>query len=170
MDSGSLASVGKVGDAGLHAEGELVLLDAGAGFGVADELVVLFVECAQAVEGVASDLGGDAGRVVDEQDGVAAAAEGDTGVLAREVAGGPEAGGDGLVLLVVRGAGDQDDEGGEVVVEGAQTVGDPGAEAGAAGDLVAGLHVGDGGLVVDGLGVHRADEAHVVDHFGRVGQ
>ena len=41
-------------------------------------------------------------------------------------------------------------------------------EARPAGDLVAGLHVGDGRLVVDRLGVHAADEAHVVDHLGRV--
>src|SRR3712207_8524262 len=33
--------------------------------------------------------------------------------------------------------------------------------------LVAGLHATDGRLVVDGLGVHRADEAHVVDHLRR---
>src|SRR5262249_987021 len=41
-----------------------------------------------------------------------------------------------------------------------------GAEARPAGDLVAGLDVADGRLVVDGLGVHAADEAQVIDHAG----
>ena len=59
---------------------------------------------------------------------------------------------------------------GRFVIQRAEAVGSPGAEAGAAGDLVAGLHVGDGRLVVDGLGVHGADEAHVIHHLGRPGE
>ena len=37
-------------------------------------------------------------------------------------------------------------------------------------ELVAGLHVGDRRLVVDRLGVHAADEAHLVGHARRVGK
>jgi hypothetical protein len=87
-------------------------------------------------------------------------------VFAGEIAAGPEAGGDGLELFLVAGFGDQDDEGRQVGVDRAEAVADPGAEAGTAADLVAGLHVGDGGLVVDGLGVHRPDDAQVVDALG----
>ena len=97
-------------------------------------------------------------------------AERHAGVLARQIAGRPEPGRDGLQLLRVRRLGHQDDERRQVLVERAQAVGDPGAQAGPAGDLVAGLHEGDGRLVVDGVGVHAADEAHVVDHLGRVRQ
>src|SRR4051794_26922003 len=60
-----------------------------------------------------------------------------------------------------------DDERGQVLVVGAQAVAEPGAEAGAAGDLVAGADVGDGGVVIDRLGVHGLDEAQVVDAAGR---
>ncbi len=73
-------------------------------------------------------------------------------------------------LFRVRRAGHQHDERRQVVVQRAEAVGGPCAEAGAAGDLVARLHVGDRRLVVDRLGVHAADEAHVVDHLGRVRQ
>ena len=91
-------------------------------------------------------------------------------MLAREVARRPEPGRDRLHLLGVRGPGDQDDERGQVVVHRPQAVRHPGAEAGPARDLVAGLHVGDRRLVVDRLGVHAPDEAQVVDHPRRVGQ
>ncbi len=91
-------------------------------------------------------------------------------MLAGQVAGRPETGGDGLHLLRVGRLGDHDHERRQVLVERAEAVGRPRAEAGPAGDLIAGLHHGDGRLVVDGVGVHGADEAHVVHHLGRRGQ
>src|SRR5439155_1111470 len=99
--------VGQLRHAGLHAEGHLVLLDARVRLGVADGAVGHLVELPQAVEGAAADLGGDARRVVDVEDRVTGGAEGDAGVLAGQVTGRPQAGGDGLHLFGVAGAGDE---------------------------------------------------------------
>ena len=167
---GLVGDVGQLGDAGLHPEGQLVLLDPRVRLGVAHELVVHLVEGLEPVERVAAHLRRNARRVVDVQDRVAAAAERDPGVLARQVARRPQPRRDRLQLLGVRRLGHQHDERRQVVVERAQAVRGPGAQARPAGDLVAGLHVGDRRLVVDRLGVHAPDEAHVVDHPGRVGQ
>ena len=79
----------------------------------------------------------------------------------------PQPGRDRLHLLGVRRPGDHHDERRQVVVERAQAVRRPRAEARPAGDLVAGLHERDRRLVVDRLGVHAADEAQVVDHLRR---
>ncbi len=92
------------------------------------------------------------------------------GVLARQIAARPEPGRDGLKLFHVGRLGHHDDEGRQVLVERAQPVRNPGTQAGPAGDLVARLGEGDGRLVVDGVGIHAADEAHFVDHLGRVRQ
>jgi hypothetical protein len=91
-------------------------------------------------------------------------------VLARQVARRPEPRGDRLHLLGVARLGDQHHEGGEVVVERTEAVRDPRPEARAARDLVARLHVADGRLVVDGLGVHASNEAHIINHLRRVGE
>ncbi len=159
---GLVLDLGEFGNGSLHAEGHLELLDPGVGFGIPDLGMGQFVELPETVELASSDVGWYAGGIVDEEDGIAGGAEGDAGVFAGEVATGPETTGDGLELFLVGGLGDEDDEGGEVGVEGAESVGDPGAEAGPAADHVAGLHGGDGGFVVDGLGVHGADEGDVI--------
>ena len=61
-----------------------------------------------------------------------------------------------------------DDERGQVVALAAEAVGKPRAEAGLAGNLVAGLDVGDGGVVIDGFGVDAFDDGEVVRNFRRV--
>ncbi len=167
---GFLGEVSEFGHAGLHAERHFVLLDASVGLGVGDFLVGDFVEGVDAIEGFAADGGGDARGIVDVEDGVASGTEGDAGVFAGEVAGGPEAGGDGLFLGAVGGGGDEDDEGREVLIHGAEAVGGPGAEAGAAGDLVAGLHGSNGGLVVDGFGMEGAHPTDIVCGLAEVGE
>ena len=91
-------------------------------------------------------------------------------MLARQIAARPEPGRDGLKLFHVGRLGHHDDESRQVLVERAQSVGSPGAQARPAGDLVARLGEGDGRFVVDGVGVHAADETHFVDHLGRVRQ
>ena len=95
-------------------------------------------------------------------------AERDARVFAGQKSGRPQPGRDRLHLLGVGGLGDQHDERRQVLVERAEAVGRPRPEARPAGDLVAGLHERDGRLVIDGFGVHAADEAHVVDHLRRV--
>ena len=56
-------------------------------------------------------------------------------------------------------------KGREIFAGVAESVAGPRAEAGATRLLVAGLEKCDGGVVVDGLGVHRANEAHIVGDF-----
>ena len=167
---GFVRDIGQFGHAGLHAEGQLVLLDAGVRCGIAHLAVVDFVQFPQPVERRAADLGGDAVGVVDVKNRIAAGAEGNAGVLARQIAGRPQAGRNRLHLLGVGRIGHQHDEGRQIVIHRAQAVGSPCAQARTAGNLVAGLHVADGRLVVDGLGVHAADEANVVDVLGQIRQ
>ena len=59
----------------------------------------------------------------------------------------------------------QDNKGGQVFICTAETVAGPSTKAGASGLLMAGLEKGDRWIVIDGLGMHRADEAHFVDNF-----
>jgi len=76
----------------LHAEGHLVLRDAGLRLGVAEALVVHLVELVESVEHVAAQLVVHAGRVVEVQHRAAAGAQRDAGVLRREEAGAPQPG------------------------------------------------------------------------------
>ena len=55
------------------------------------------------------------------------------------------------------------DEAGQVAVLGAEAVGHPGAEAGPAQPGGAGVHEHDAAVVRDVVGVHRADDADIVD-------
>ena len=60
-------------------------------------------------------------------------------------------------------AGAHGDEAGQVLVLGPQAVGDPGPHAGPRQPAVAAVHQHQRRLVVGHVGVHRADDAHVVD-------
>ena len=64
----------------------------------------------------------------------------------------------------------EDNEGGEVLVQAAESVGKPRTHRRLTGHHVAGIRKHIGRLVVDGLRVHRLDDANVVRHLGRVGQ
>jgi len=138
--------------------------------GVAYLLVVDLVERVETFDGAFAQAVRHAWRVIDEEDGIARAAEGNTGVLTWQVATGPESGGDGLFLLPVRGGGDEDDEVRQVLVYRSKPVGSPGTKAGTAGDLVPGLHRGDGGFMIDGLGVQAAHPADVIGILRQIRQ
>ena len=86
-------------------------------------------------------------------------------MFAWQITSGPQPIGDSLQLLSVCGLGHEHDERWQILIHGAQTVGNPRSKARLAGDLVAGLHEGNGRFVVDGFGVHRAHEAQIVRHF-----
>src|SRR4051812_35008782 len=104
---------------------------------------------------VSLSMPGGVGQV---EHGVLARAKADALVLAGQKAVAPQAREDGLVGAVAAPLRDQDDKLGQVLVEAAQAVAQPGAEAGPARLLVAGLDVGGGGVVVDGLGIERFDD------------
>jgi hypothetical protein len=153
-----LADVHDAGDAGLHAEGEFVLGDAGDGLGVAEFGGLEFVEVAKGVEGAAAEGAVHAGGVGDEEDGVAFGS-----ALHALVNGGNEAGAPaGLAAGGLGAGGDEGDEAGEVLVVGAEAVGGPGAHGGAALAVVAGVEEELGGGVVELVGLHRVDETHFI--------
>ena len=60
---------------------------------------------------------------------------------------------------------DQDHKGGKILVIAPQAVIDPRADTGAARELRPGLEKSDGRVVIDGLGLHRPDDAEVVHDF-----
>ena len=64
-------------------------------------------------------------------------------------------------------AGADGDEPGQVLVLGAQAVGDPGAQAGAGGHSLAGVHQQAAAGVVDVVADHRADHAQGISAGGR---
>ena len=66
--------------------------------------------------------------------------------------------------------GNHHDEGGQVLVDRPQPIGDPRAQARPARELKPGLRKRHRRIVIDLLGVHRLDEAQVVDHLGGVRQ
>src|SRR4051812_26119726 len=59
---------------------------------------------------------------------------------------------------------------GEVLILRAESVVDPGAEAGESGEATAGDEGELGGGVVDAVGLHGADEGDLVDDFLKMGQ
>ena len=73
----------------------------------------------------------------------------------------------GIGVLAARG---KDDEPGEVGVLGAQSVRDPGPQAGPSEPGGAGLHEQLGRGVVELVGMHRFEESELVGYPGEVGQ
>lgn len=157
------AEIGEFGHAALHAEGHLVVGDAGLDVGVADAGVVDVVEAVQRVEHGAAVPLLHAGRVFDKEHGISLPAQGHAGVLRGQEAAAPHAGEERLRLAFLREGGGEDDKGGQVIALAAQAVGEPGAEAGFAGHLAAGHDEGAGGIVINGAGVdglHERDLIH----------
>ena len=151
--------VGQLGHRRLHAVGQLVLGDAGDDLRVAGLGVVQVVERGDVVEHLPPRRPRAAGRVGEVEHRLLAAAELDALIARRQEAAAPEA---VVERLVGPPAREQDDERRQVLVLAPQAVGDPGAHARPAGELRAGLHERDRRVVVDRLGVHRADDADVV--------
>ena len=159
--------VGQLGNRRLHAIAQLVLGDPGDDLGVAGLGVVQVVERGDVVEHLPPRRPRAAGRVGEIEHRLLAAAQ-----LHALVARGQEAASPQAVVkrLVGPPAREQDDEGRQVLVLAPQAVGDPRPHARPARELRAGLHERDRRVVVDRLGLHRADQADVVGDRGRVRQ
>ena len=126
--SGLVGEIRELGHGGLHAEGEFVLGDAGVGLGVAHGFVELAIHVVDAVNHGATEVAVDAGRVAQVQDRITAGAECDRGVFGREKTGSPEAVGKRLDVARDGHLRGEHDEGRELVVDGAEAVGEPRAE------------------------------------------
>ena len=122
------------------------------------------VQVVQGIERHAAHLAVHAGRVGNIEHRVALGA-----ALHALVDGRQEAGAERILAAVgLRAAGDQHDEAGQVLVLGAQAVGDPRAHRRAARPRRAGEDQQLGRGVVELVGVHRVDEAQLVGHLGQV--
>ncbi len=121
--------------------------------------MVQVVERADVVEHLAAGGRRAASGIGEVEHRLLAAAELDALVAGRQEAAAPEA---VIQRLVGPAPREQHDECRQVLVEATETVGDPRAHAGPARELRAGLHERDRRVVVDRLGLHRADERDVV--------
>ena len=157
---GFVGDVHQFGNAGLHAEGHLVLAYLGGDLGIAQGCVAGEVELVDRVDEGALVFCGYAFGVAQVEHGVAFAVKMNALVLAGEKTAVPLAGCDGLVLASSDGG--ENDETGEVLGVRAESVKNPGAHAGASGYLGPRVHVGVGGVVVDLFGMHGTDDANVV--------
>lgn len=113
---GLVRDVGEFGNRGLHAVGELVLLDAGVDLRIGKFGELLFVELGEVIEHFASGRCGVAGGVGKIEDGVADGHEFDAGVFGREEARPPKPVVKGLAIGAAGATGNHGDEIREVFV------------------------------------------------------
>ena len=154
--------VEQVGHARLHAEGHLVLGDAGLDLRVAQDAVTLIIERRDLVELFAADFARDALGVLQVEDAFALIAELNPLELGGEEACAPKAVVQRLVGRTAAAKRGHHHVSGQVGVLAAEAVSGPRADARAAGKLAARLHEGDGRVMVDRLRMHPADDAPFV--------
>ena len=165
-----IGKVSQLRNRGLHSIRHFVLLNPGIDLRVAKLLEFLLVQFRQVVQHAASSRGIEAGRVVQVEHRIADAHEFHAGVLRREKAAAPQS---VIERLTIRTTGSARNEGHktrEIVVGAAESVGKPRADARAPRELMAGLEKGDRRVVIDRLGVHRADQGDVVRDAGDIRQ
>jgi hypothetical protein len=131
----------------------------------------MLVHLTESIEHRAASFDGDAVRVVDEQNRICAGAQSNSRVLAGKKARAPETRRDRLHIgFGMKVLGLQHNEGGQVLIHAAQSVVDPGTDAGASRDHESSLEEGDRRFVIDRVGIHAADDGDVVSHLGDVWQ
>ena len=166
---GLVGEVGELGHAGLHAEGHLILADAGRDLGVAGAFESASVQFGESVEHLAAESAGKALGVAQVEHGILGAAELHALVTRGQEAAAPVVVVQGLVARALH-AREEHEVVGEVLVVAAKAVARPCADAGASGNLVAGQELRHGRRMVDLVGVHRLDEAQVVRDLPKVRQ
>ena len=156
------AEIGQLGHARLHAEGHLILGNAGLRLGIGEALVVALIETPQRVEHGASVVAIDSGRIFNVEDRIPRPAQGDAVILRGEKAAAPHPREERLGLALFRKSRGEHDKGGQVIALAAEPVADPRSETRLAGDLAAGHDEGAGGIVIDRIGPYRLDHGDVV--------
>ena len=138
-------------------------------FGIAEFLELFLIDLGNAIKHAAAQVAVDALGILEVQDRFLAATKVDALVFAGQEAAAPQA----RVQSLIGRAGsarDHYDVGGQVLVRAAQAVADPGSKAGFAELLGAGENVGDGRIMVDGLGMHRFNDGDVIGNAANVRQ
>ena len=154
------AEIGQFGHRCLHAKRHFILSDAGVNFRVRAFPGQQAVEPLDFLDHLTLRALADAFGIAHVMDGVAFGLKKNAFKPARQETGGPLPGRNRLGAgFALRG---QHDKAGQLVGLRAETVEQPGAHAGPALDLRAGVHERVRRIVVDLLGVHRADDANVV--------
>lgn len=149
----------------LHPVGHFEAVDPGIDLGVSDDAEFVLVEFLEGVEGLALEVGADAGWVGEVEDRVAGLPERDA-----LIDGGEEAAAEITGPAAEAAGGVEHDERGEVLGNGAETVGGPGAEAGSPEDLGPGVHENLAGGMVEGVGLDGADDGEIIYDLGQVWQ
>ena len=153
-------------DTRLHPECHFILGDPGRDLRISDRLLALLVDRIDLIDGVAAHFWADPVRIAQIEHRIARIAEFHPLVLRREESRRPEPVIEGLVIGAPGAKRGQHHIGREIRVGAAQTVAEPGSDAGASRQLVSGLAKRNRGIVVDRFGVHRADQAQIVRHGG----
>ena len=149
--------VGQFGHRSLHAKGHFVLGDAGLRFRIADFSERLADSAVPANRACGGELPRSTPGGLDRiQHRITLAAQGDALMLARQEPGAPQAVVQRLSFFAAGPGCGQHDKGGQILVQRAQAIAEPGSQTGAARQLVAGADVGNGRIVIDRFGVQRS--------------
>ena len=167
---GFIFQIEQIRHGSLHAKGHFVLGDARFDFRIAFLLQRQAVHLPKAIEHGAATVARHAGGVIEVEYGIAGGAQLHALVFAGQESGAPQSRKQALIRIAVAGQGIHDDERGKIFIHAAQAVVEPCAHAGTSGKLAAGLHEGDGGIVIDRLGEHRSDHAEFIANSFGVGE
>jgi hypothetical protein len=160
-----LRNIHHAGHGRLHAVGELVLGNAGDGLGMGELGVLLFVQLAQGVEGLATQVAAHARRIRNEEHGITFGAA----LHALEDRGSEATAPASLASAWLGAARDHHHEAGQVFILGAKSISRPRPHRGTPLALEAGEEQQLGRRVVELARVHRAHHAKIVGDGLEVG-
>lgn len=150
---------------GLHAEGEFILAGANCGFGVEGVTGAEIIEAAEGGQLSLSICRLDSGRVGEKQDWITLCAKLSALVNSGQETGGPQAG-SGAAWRPA----EEYDPGGEIVIFGAESPGEPGTESWPSAASEAGVQKHLRGGVIDFIGVDGANDGQFIGDSGQFRQ
>ena len=155
-----LGNIHQIGHAGLHFERHLVLRDARGDFGIVRGARLQIVELLHGIDHIALAAGIHAAGAAHVHHGIAGGPQLDALKLARQKSAMPHARGNRL--WTPPGMRAKHHEPRQILRLAAEPVLDPRPHARPAADGGAGVHQGVGGIVVDGVSVHRSDDRQLI--------
>ena len=162
-----IAEVGDFRDAGLHAEGHFVVVDAVLNLGIGSPGKLVLVQFFEAIQHQPAAVGAHACGVAEVEHGVLRCAEENALMLGGQEAAAPEVGTERLAAFAF---GDEDGERRQIRVICSESIAEPRAETWPARDLRSCLEERHAGAVIDRLREHGARHADVVGDAGGMRQ